>query len=148
MTTTITRARGSVRLLAGSVLAIAAVASQPALAATDTANLDVSATVTSNCVVSTTPLAFGDIDVTGGSPVDGSSTFRQGFGNSDQETIGLPQFLMDQDGGRRFAQENGAILEIDDGLDDIAHLHGEVAKPADSDCGELLQDLLDIGPVE
>ena len=72
MTTTITRARGSVRLLAGSVLAIAAVASQPALAATDTANLDVSATVTSNCVVSTTPLAFGDIDVTGGSPVDGT----------------------------------------------------------------------------
>lgn len=72
MTTTTLRTRGSVRLLAGSILAIAAVAAQPAFAAEETSTLDVSATVTSNCVVSTTPLAFGNVDVTGGSNVDGT----------------------------------------------------------------------------
>ena len=70
----ITRSRTSrsARLLAGSILAAGLLAAQPALAATASSTLDVSATVTSNCVVSTTALAFGDVDVTSGSDVDGT----------------------------------------------------------------------------
>lgn len=70
------RARGSLGLLAGSfLLAAAAVAATPATAATDTSTLGVSATVTANCQVSTTALAFGDVDVTSGSNVDGTGSF-------------------------------------------------------------------------
>lgn len=73
MNTIFTRTRGPVRLLAGSIVAAAALtAAQPALAATAGSTLDVSATVTANCVVSTTALAFGNVDVTGGSNVDGT----------------------------------------------------------------------------
>jgi spore coat protein U-like protein len=72
MTTPHSRIRGSARLLAGSLLAAAAVAAQPAFAATATSTMDVSATVTSNCVVSTTALDFGNVDVTSGSDVDGT----------------------------------------------------------------------------
>jgi spore coat protein U-like protein len=58
--------------LAGSFLA--AVSAAPAFAANSTATstLDVSANVTSNCSVSTTPLAFGNVDVTTGAAVDGT----------------------------------------------------------------------------
>ena len=45
---------------------------RPAVAATDT--LDVSATVTSNCTVSTGSVAFGNVDVTTGAAVDGTGT--------------------------------------------------------------------------
>ena len=62
----------TIKLLASSMIAIAAVAAQPAFAATDAADLAVSATVTSNCVVSTTALAFGNVDVTSGANVDGT----------------------------------------------------------------------------
>ena len=67
------RFRGSVRLSAASLL-LAAAAAQPAFAATDTATMGVSATVTANCNVSTTALSFGNVDVTSGSNVDGTST--------------------------------------------------------------------------
>lgn len=49
--------------------AIAAVAAQPALAA-DTAELAVSAEVSEVCNVTTSPVAFGTVDVTSGSNVD------------------------------------------------------------------------------
>ena len=45
---------------------------QPAAAATTTSNMGVSAGVTSNCAVSTSPIAFGNVDVTSGSNVDGT----------------------------------------------------------------------------
>lgn len=54
-------------ILAGG--AVAALAAQPALAA-DTAELAVSAEVTGTCNVTTTPVAFGNVDVTSGSNVD------------------------------------------------------------------------------
>lgn len=72
MNTNLPRTRGSVRLLAGSLLLAAAVAAPPAIAATATGTLNTSATVTSNCTVSTTAVAFGDVDVTSGSNVDGT----------------------------------------------------------------------------
>ena len=64
MKTYVSRARGQVRLLAGSLAVLAVAGAQPAMAATATGSLSTSATVTSNCVVSTTAVAFGD--VTGG----------------------------------------------------------------------------------
>jgi len=51
-------------------VAVAAFASQPAFAQTATDNLAVSATVTENCVFSTTAVAFGNVDVTSGANVD------------------------------------------------------------------------------
>ena len=72
MKTYVSRARGQVRLLAGSLAVLAVAGAQPAMAATATGSLSTSATVTSNCVVSTTAVAFGDVDVTGGSNVDGT----------------------------------------------------------------------------
>jgi spore coat protein U-like protein len=51
-------------------IAFAALAATPAYAATDTANLGVSAEVISNCEVSTTPVAFGNVNVVSGSNVD------------------------------------------------------------------------------
>lgn len=62
----------NLRLLALGGFAVAAVAASPAYATTATSSLDVSATVTSNCVVSTTPIAFGNVDVTSGANVDGT----------------------------------------------------------------------------
>ena len=53
----------TLRILALTGAAVAAIAAQPALAA-DTAELGVSATVSSVCNVSTSPIAFGSIDVT------------------------------------------------------------------------------------
>jgi spore coat protein U-like protein len=61
------------RVALGGV-ALAACAAQPAMAATDSANLGVSATVSSNCNVSTSPVAFGSVDVTAGSAVNGSGS--------------------------------------------------------------------------
>jgi spore coat protein U-like protein len=45
---------------------------QAALAATATSSLSVTATVTANCTVSTSALAFGSVNVIGGTNVDGS----------------------------------------------------------------------------
>lgn len=55
-------------VLAG--VAVLAVAAQPAYAATVTGTLDSTATVTSNCAVTTTAVAFGNIDVTKNVNVD------------------------------------------------------------------------------
>jgi spore coat protein U-like protein len=62
------RTVGYAHILSASILMVAA---SPAFAAEDTSTLDVSATVTSNCVIGTTALAFGSVDVTSGANVDG-----------------------------------------------------------------------------
>ena len=67
-----TRSLRALRLTAAGGIVLAAAAAMPAQAATTSSNLDVSATVTSNCVVSTSPIDFGDVDVTNGANVDGT----------------------------------------------------------------------------
>ena len=57
------------RSLRLAVLAGAAVAAQPAIAA-DTAEMAVSATVTANCNVTTSPVDFASVDVTSGANDD------------------------------------------------------------------------------
>jgi spore coat protein U-like protein len=57
-----------IAIMGGAVL-LASVA-QPANAATTTANMSVDATVTSNCAVSASPIAFGNVNVTSGSNAD------------------------------------------------------------------------------
>ncbi|MGE0180023.1 MAG: spore coat U domain-containing protein [Sphingomonas sp.] len=47
---------------------------QAVFAATTTSSLNVTATVTANCTVSTSALAFGNVNVIGGSNVDGSGS--------------------------------------------------------------------------
>src|SRR5688572_5459428 len=55
---------------AGALLA--ALAPAPAFAATASSTLNVDATVTANCTVSTSALSFGNVDPFGGSNVDAS----------------------------------------------------------------------------
>lgn len=62
----------SVRALSAPILTIAAFSAQPAFAQTAGANLGASAEVTANCAVSTTPIAFGNVDVTTGAAVLGT----------------------------------------------------------------------------
>ncbi|MBA3730265.1 MAG: spore coat protein U domain-containing protein [Sphingomonas sp.] len=64
----------SIRLVALGGVAVAAIATQPALAA-DTAELGVSAAVTDVCNVTTSPVAFGNIDVTTAGNVDATGGF-------------------------------------------------------------------------
>lgn len=64
----------TVRFLALSGVAFAAVAAQPALAA-DTAPLSVSASVSEVCNVTTSPVDFGIIDVTTAGDVDATGDF-------------------------------------------------------------------------
>lgn len=57
----------------GTALALAAIClPAPALAGTVSGSLATSATVTANCTISTTPLAFGNVDATSASNVDAS----------------------------------------------------------------------------
>ena len=60
------------RVIALGGAATIAFAAQPALATDTTGSLSVTATVTSNCAVSTTAVAFGNVDVTLNSNVDGT----------------------------------------------------------------------------
>lgn len=64
----------TLRTLALGGAAMIALAAQPALAA-DSAELDVSADVSSVCNVSTSAVAFGNVDVTSGSNVDATGGF-------------------------------------------------------------------------
>lgn len=59
-------------------LAAAALCASPAFAATDSATttLGVSANVTQNCVVSTSPVLFGDVDVTSGAARNGTGALH------------------------------------------------------------------------
>ena len=58
------------RCVALGALAAVALSARPALATDTTGSLSVTATVTSNCAVSTTAVAFGNVDVTLNSNVD------------------------------------------------------------------------------
>ncbi len=58
------------RLLTTSAAAAVAVAAFPASAATTTSSLSVNATVTANCSVSTTGVAFGNVNVLSGTNGD------------------------------------------------------------------------------
>jgi spore coat protein U-like protein len=60
----------------GAVAAALTVASAaaPAFATNATSSLDVSASVTANCTVSTAAVAFGDVDVTSGQAVQGTGS--------------------------------------------------------------------------
>jgi len=61
------------RLVGATTLGAVLVAASPAAASTAGANLGVNATVTANCAVTTSPVAFGNVDVTtGGSTATGS----------------------------------------------------------------------------
>jgi spore coat protein U-like protein len=62
------------RLLGATILGTAILAAAPANAVTANADLGVSATVTSNCVLSTSPVAFGNVDVTSGSNSDAAGS--------------------------------------------------------------------------
>ena len=64
----------ALRVLAVTATAVVAIAAQPALAA-DTAELGVSASVSEVCNVSTSPVAFGAIDVTTAGNVDATGGF-------------------------------------------------------------------------
>jgi len=59
---------------AAAAVYIAAFAAAPAFATDATSSLDVSATVTANCTVSTTAVAFGDVDVTSGQAAEGTGS--------------------------------------------------------------------------
>lgn len=62
------KTRMAAALTAAAVFAFAT----PAFAATTSSTLNVSATVTANCTVSTSALAFGNVNTINGSVVDGS----------------------------------------------------------------------------
>jgi spore coat protein U-like protein len=64
----------TIRYLALTGAAVAAVAAQPALAA-DTAELAVSAEVSGVCNVTTSPVAFGSVDVTAAGDIDATGGF-------------------------------------------------------------------------
>ncbi|MBV9930631.1 MAG: spore coat protein U domain-containing protein [Alphaproteobacteria bacterium] len=53
---------------------VAALAGAPAFATDATSSLDVNATVTANCTVSTSAVAFGNVDVTSGQAVQGTGS--------------------------------------------------------------------------
>lgn len=62
----------SIRNLAMPILAGAALFAQPAFAQTAGANMGASAEVTTNCAVSSTPIEFGNVNVTTGAAVLGT----------------------------------------------------------------------------
>jgi spore coat protein U domain-containing protein, fimbrial subunit CupE1/2/3/6 len=57
-----------------AVAVIAALAGTPAFATDAASSLDVNATVTANCTVSTSAVAFGNVDVTAGQAVQGTGS--------------------------------------------------------------------------
>jgi spore coat protein U-like protein len=71
MTSTSIRSSKALRLAAVAAFALCAAAG-PAYASQTSSTLSVDATVTANCAVSTSPVAFGNVDVTSGAAVDGT----------------------------------------------------------------------------
>jgi spore coat protein U-like protein len=63
-----------VRCGAAVTAAVVALAAAPAFAAEATSSLDVNATVTANCTVSTAAVAFGSVDVTSGQAAQGTGS--------------------------------------------------------------------------
>ncbi len=79
--------RNSWILISATVLGMAASAS----AATNTADLAVSATVTTTCSISTTPLAFGNYDPVAGTLVDATATVTVACTQGATATVTLGQ---------------------------------------------------------
>jgi spore coat protein U-like protein len=75
------------RFLFGSAAAIALISAQGASAATDTANMSVSAEVGTVCTFSTTPMAFGAVALTGATP--GTATISITCTGGGAYTVGL-----------------------------------------------------------
>ena len=76
----------------GTALVFAGLAASTASAATATANLAVSATVTNNCTISTAPLAFGSYDpvvANASADLDGTGTVTVACTKGSSATIGL-----------------------------------------------------------
>jgi spore coat protein U-like protein len=76
----------------GSMVAFVGIASMPASAASATANLAVSATVTNNCTISTAPLSFGAYDPVvahASANLDGTGTVNVACTKGTAPTIGL-----------------------------------------------------------
>ena len=69
-----TRCIPRVMTVALGLLAFGGMATAPALAATVTSNLSVTATVTATCLIATLPMAFGVYDPVSGQPSDGTAT--------------------------------------------------------------------------
>jgi spore coat protein U-like protein len=63
-----------VRYGAAATAFIATLAAAPAFATDATSSLDVNATVTANCTVSTSAVAFGSVDVTSGQAAQGTGS--------------------------------------------------------------------------
>jgi spore coat protein U-like protein len=64
----------SARLGAGSILAAASLIASPAFGATASSNLGVSATVSANCTISTSSVAFGTVNTISGSNTDATGS--------------------------------------------------------------------------
>jgi spore coat protein U-like protein len=77
------------RLMAAAALAL--FASGVALADTEQANMDISATVTDNCTISAAALSFGDYNAIGSSNTDGSADLTVTCTNESTATIRVGQ---------------------------------------------------------
>lgn len=75
------------RLLFGAASAITLVSAQGAWAATDTANMSASAEVSTVCTFDTTPMAFGEVALTGATP--GTATISVTCTGGGDYTVGL-----------------------------------------------------------
>src|SRR5688500_18843972 len=85
----------------------------PAFAATATANLGISATVTNNCTISTLPLAFGSYDPVGanaGSNLDGTGTVTVACTKGAPARIGLGLGSNASGATRRMSDGGGNFL--------------------------------------
>ena len=82
----------SMKIISG-MLGLAFAFSGSSYAATDTANLDVSATVSANCTISTAAVAFGTYDpvVTHASTALTIGASKNGIKNTGFITIGVPK---------------------------------------------------------
>jgi spore coat protein U-like protein len=99
---------------AGAATIIGAYLAAPSSAATATANLGVSATVTSNCTISTAALAFGNYDPVGANlaaDLDSNGTVTVACTKGSTATIGLGLG----------ANPSGSVRRMTDGTDFLTY---------------------------
>ncbi|KZL51280.1 hypothetical protein A2T98_02985 [Nodularia spumigena CENA596] len=110
------------RFALASAILIAAASATPAMAGTATSNLDVSATVSASCTISTNPLAFGNYDPIGTNAttaldVTGSLTTTCGNGSSSIVTLSQGSNAdvtsTDADPRRRLSNGNNNFLSYE-----------------------------------
>jgi spore coat protein U-like protein len=108
------------RVAVGTAVAAAYLAYGPASAASATANLAVSATVTNNCTISTQPLAFGAYDPVGAhaaADLDGVGTVAVACTKGTAPTIGLGGGANSSGGLRRMHDGSSNYLTYEMYLD-------------------------------